>query len=42
VLERVNRHFEVERPTPMVIDEFPADIPLAQGDDGRPAERIKP
>jgi diadenylate cyclase len=42
VLERVNRHFEVQRPTPMVIDEFPADIPLAQGDDARPAERLKP
>src|SRR3954454_12844309 len=28
--ERINRHFEVQRPTTMQIDEFPADIPLAQ------------
>ena len=42
VLERVNRHFEVHRPTPMVIDEFPADIPLARDADGRPIERLKP
>ena len=42
VLERVNRHFEVQRPTPMAIDEFTADIPLAQGEEGRPAERMKP
>ena len=42
VLERVNRHFEVQRPTPMAIDEFPADIPLAQSEENRPAERMKP
>ncbi len=42
VQERVNRHFEVQRPTPMVIDEFTADIPLAQESDSRPAERLKP
>jgi diadenylate cyclase len=42
VLERVNRHFEVQRPTPMVIDEYTADIPLAQESDSRPAERLKP
>ncbi len=30
VAERINRHFGVQRPTPMHIDEFPADIPLAQ------------
>jgi diadenylate cyclase len=29
VLERVNRHFGVQRPTTMHIEEFPADIPLA-------------
>src|ERR1700722_5887420 len=29
VSERINRHFGVQRPTPMHIDEFPADIPLA-------------
>ena len=51
VVERVNRHFGVERPTPTQIDEFTADIPLAgepvvlpgaeghPGADGRPAEK---
>ena len=29
VSERINRHFGVRRPTPMQIDEFAADIPLA-------------
>jgi diadenylate cyclase len=29
VVDRVNRHFGVERPTPTQIDEFAADIPLA-------------
>lgn len=29
VVERINRHFGVHRPTLMHIDEFPADIPLA-------------
>jgi diadenylate cyclase len=29
VSQRINRHFGVQRPTPMHIDEFPADIPLA-------------
>jgi len=29
VSERINRHFGVQRPTLMHIDEFPADIPLA-------------
>lgn len=29
VSERLSRHFGVHRPTPMHIDEFPADIPLA-------------
>lgn len=42
LLERINRHFEVKRPTPMQIDEFPADIPLAQEPDGRSTERMKP
>jgi diadenylate cyclase len=28
VMERINRHFGVERPSPMHIDEFAADIPL--------------
>ena len=28
-IERINRHFEVNRPSPMHIDEFAADIPLA-------------
>jgi diadenylate cyclase len=42
VLERINRHFEVQRPTPMHIDEFPADIPLAQDVDRHSTERLKP
>jgi len=29
VVERINRHFGVHRPTTMHIEEFPADIPLA-------------
>jgi diadenylate cyclase len=44
LLERINRHFEVQRPRPMQMDEFPADIPLAQEPDPQthPAERLKP
>ena len=29
LVERIHRHFEVQRPTPMHIDEFAADIPLS-------------
>ena len=29
LVERIYRHFEVQRPTPMHIDEFAADIPLS-------------
>jgi diadenylate cyclase len=29
LIERINRHFGVQRPAPMHIDEFAADIPLA-------------
>ena len=45
-IERINRHFEVNRPSPMHIDEFAADIPLAHasipapGDD-RATDRVK-
>jgi diadenylate cyclase len=43
--ERVHRHFEIQRPTSMHIDEFAADIPLtrepAAASDGVPAERVK-
>jgi diadenylate cyclase len=28
--ERINRHFGIERPTPVKIDEYAADIPLTQ------------
>jgi diadenylate cyclase len=42
LLERINRHFEVKRPTTMQIDEFPADIPLAQEPDARSSERMQP
>lgn len=38
VVERINRHFGVDRPSPMQIDEFPADIPLSQPASGAPAE----
>jgi len=42
VLERINRHFAVQRPAPMHIDEYPADIPLArQEPDGPSPERLK-
>jgi len=41
VVERINRHFEVHRPTSMQIDEFTADIPLAQEDAAAPHERVK-
>ena len=44
VSERVHRHFEIQRPTPMHIDEFAADIPLTR-EPGAPespsAERVK-
>jgi diadenylate cyclase len=33
VVERIDRHFGVHRPSPMHIDEFAADIPLAQPTD---------
>jgi len=42
LLERINRHFEVQRPTSSQIDEFPADIPLSQEPASRSAERLKP
>jgi hypothetical protein len=41
LLERINRHFEVQRPTSMQIDEFPADIPLAQETEPHPIERTQ-
>jgi diadenylate cyclase len=41
VAERINRHFEVHRPTSMQIDEYTADIPLAQEEAGAPHERVK-
>ncbi len=37
VVERINRHFGVQRSAPAPIDEFPADIPLAQ-DHASPAQ----
>ena len=30
VLERINRHFGVEGPAPLHIDEYAADIPLTE------------
>jgi diadenylate cyclase len=41
VLERINRHFEVQRPTPTRIDEFTADIPLAHDAESHSTERLK-
>jgi diadenylate cyclase len=44
VMERINRHFGVARPSPMHIDEFPADIPLTAekaGDGAVPAPASK-
>jgi diadenylate cyclase len=38
VLERINRHFGMQRPSPMHIDEYPADIPLAPDTGSTPAE----
>lgn len=44
LVERINRHFEVQRPTPMHIDEFAADIPLSPpegaGQEIQPTERL--
>jgi diadenylate cyclase len=45
-VERINRHFEVNRPSPTLIDEFAADIPLAHESipavsDGRSSDRVK-
>ncbi|SPE42517.1 conserved membrane hypothetical protein [Candidatus Sulfopaludibacter sp. SbA3] len=38
VVERINRHFGVQRPASAPIDEFPADIPLAQDRVSSPQE----
>jgi diadenylate cyclase len=38
VIERIDRHFGIERAGPMQIDDFPADIPLSQASDAAPAE----
>jgi len=38
VVERINRHFGVERPGDMPNDEFPADIPLSQPTSAAPVE----
>jgi diadenylate cyclase len=40
VVERINRHFGVQRPTTMHIEEFPADIPLASDTKAKSAERV--
>jgi diadenylate cyclase len=40
VVERINRHFGVQRPTTMHIEEFPADIPLAAEGGAKPADRV--
>jgi diadenylate cyclase len=38
-VERINRHFGVERPSGMHIDEFPADIPLTPAAPGQQESR---
>jgi diadenylate cyclase len=38
VIERIDRHFGIERAGPMQIDDFPADIPLSQRSDATPSE----
>src|SRR5205823_335345 len=40
VVERINRHFGVHRPTTMHIEEFPADIPLATEASRTAGERV--
>jgi diadenylate cyclase len=40
VVERINRHFGVQRPTTMHIEEYPADIPLASGGEPNTGERV--
>ncbi|HXA48770.1 MAG TPA: diadenylate cyclase CdaA [Candidatus Acidoferrum sp.] len=40
VAERINRHFGVQRPTTMHIEEFPADIPLAADASTKSADRV--
>lgn len=40
VVERINRHFGVQRPTTMHIEEFPADIPLAGDSSTRAGDRV--
>ncbi len=45
--DRINRHFEVNRPSPMQIDEFAADIPLAKeqpaaSPETHPGDRVHP
>ena len=41
IAEQVNRHFGVQRPSPMHIDEFAADIPLAPDGRAESAEKVK-
>jgi diadenylate cyclase len=40
VVERIDRHFGVQRPTTMHIEEFPADIPLASDRPHKGSERV--
>jgi diadenylate cyclase len=44
VIERINRHFGVQRPAPLSVEDFPADIPLAHDHgsaiDTHPPERV--
>ena len=40
VVERINRHFGVQRPTTMHIEEYPADIPLATESHPKSVDRV--
>jgi hypothetical protein len=44
VVERINRHFGVQRPVLLPVEDFPADIPLAHDHgspiDAHPPERV--
>jgi diadenylate cyclase len=42
LLDSINRHFDVKRAAAPPIDEFPADIPLAEDGGSHPTERLNP
>ena len=40
VVERINRHFGVQRPTTSHMEEYPADIPLAGDSSTKAGDRV--